>query len=130
MTRGVLDTSILIDLPRIPEEHLPEEAAVSVASLAELHFGVQMARSPADRLERLRLLQQIESTCQALPVDSDTARIYGSLAFALRKSGRNPRARVMDLLIAATARAHNIPLFTRNARDFTGLDDFVEIRTV
>lgn len=130
LTRGLLDTSVLIDLGRLPAEGLPDESAISSASLAELHFGVLLARTPKVRLDRTRLLQHIESAYRALPIDADTARIYGSLAHALRTAGRSPRPRVMDLLIAATAVSHGLPLFTRNRGDFAGLEGFVELRPV
>ena len=130
LSRGLLDTSVLIDLGRLPAESLPDESAISSASLAELHFGVLLARTPKARLDRTRLLQHIESAYRALPIDADTARIYGSLAHALRAAGRSPRPRVMDLLIAATAVSNGLPLFTRNRRDFAGLEGFLELRPV
>jgi len=93
LSRGLLDTSVVIDLGRLPAESLPDESAISSASLAELHFGVRPARPPQARLDRTRLLQHIESAYRALPIDADTARIYGSLAHTLRAAGRSPRPR-------------------------------------
>ena len=122
--KTVLDTSVLLGPAPAP---LEGELAISSASLAELHFGVLVARSDDVRAERLRRLGVIERTFEALPVDAATARHYGRLAAAVTAVGRSPRARVMDLLIAATAAAHGARLATRNAADLHGLGDLVEI---
>jgi hypothetical protein len=122
--RTVLDTSVLLGPPPSPVEG---EVAISAASLAELHFGVLVARTDDVRAERLRRLGVIERTFEALPVDAATARHYGRLAAAVTAAGRSPRARVMDLLIAATAAANGARLATRNARDLVGIEDLVEI---
>jgi predicted nucleic acid-binding protein len=122
--RTILDTSVLLGAAPAP---LEGELAISTASLAELHFGVLVARSDDVRAERLRRLGVIERTFEALPVDSATARHYGRLAPAVAAAGRSPRARVMDLLIAATAAAHGARLATRNPGDLLGLEDGVEI---
>ncbi len=105
-------------------------SAISVASLAELHFGVLVARSDPVRAERLRRLAVIESAFDALPVDAAVARAYGRLAAAAAKAGRQPRARVMDLLIAATALANGARVCTRNSADLAGLEDLLEITTI
>lgn len=110
--RTVLDTSVLLGTEPTPIEG---DLAISVASLAELHFGVLVARSDPIRAERLRRLAVIESSFDPLPVDAQVARAYGRLAAALALAGRRPRARVMDLLIAATAVAHGARLCTRNS---------------
>lgn len=122
--RTVLDTSVLLG-PR--PEPLEGELAISTASLAELHFGVLVARDESVRAERLRRLGVIERTFEALPVDAATARHYGRFAAAVAAAGRSPRARVMDLLIAATAAAHGARLATRNAGDLVGLGDHLEV---
>lgn len=122
--RTVLDTSVLLGPAPAP---IDGDLAISAASLAELHFGVLVARSGTVRSERLRRLGVIERTFEALPVDADTARHYGRLAAAVTAIGRSPRARVMDLLIAATAVAHGARLATRNAADLAGLEDVLEV---
>ena len=121
---GVLDTSVVLgsDLPP-----LPGELAISAVTLAELHFGVLVTQIPAIRAERLRRLAILERTFEPLPIDAAVARSYGLLAAAVVDSGRKPRSRVMDLLIAATARAHGARLYTRNAGNLRGLDDLLEI---
>lgn len=125
--RAVLDTSVLLgrDVPR-----LDGELAVSAATLAELHFGVLMAASSATRAERLRRVALVERLFDPLPVDEDVARSYGRLAAAVVGVGRQPRARVMDLLIAATAHAHGARLYTSNAADLRGVEDLVEVVAV
>lgn len=132
MTRGILDTSVVIASldPSDVETSLPDEAAVSVATIAELHYGVLVARDEATRSLRLARLGAVESTFQALPIDAGIARAFARLAHQVKRTGRQPRARIMDLWIAATALACGVPLYTRNAADFRGLDEMIEVRLV
>lgn len=125
--RALLDTSVLIatDVPT-----LDGELAISAASLAELHFGVMVTADDAVRAERLRRLTMLQRSFDALPVDDDVAASYGRVAAAAVHAGRQPRSRAFDLLIAATAHAHDARLYTRNAADLVGLDDLVEVVTV
>lgn len=125
--KALLDTSVLIatDVPA-----LDGELAISAASLAELHFGVMVTADSAVRAERLRRLSIMQRTFDALPVDDDVATSYGRLAEAVAGIGRQPRSRVFDLLIAATAHAHNARLYTRNPSDLIGLEDLVEIVSI
>jgi predicted nucleic acid-binding protein len=125
--RGVLDTSVLLAPDVTP---IVGDLAISAASLAELHFGVLVSTNDQVRADRLRRLGVIESRFAALPLDSAVAREYGHLAAAVAATGRQPRARVMDLLIAATAAAHHAALYTRNPGDLRGLDHLLEIVTV
>ena len=122
--RAILDTSVVIATDVGP---LDGELAVSAATLAELHFGVLLAREPRTRAERLRRLSVLQRTFDALPVDDAVAASYGQLAAAVAEAGRQPRGRTMDLLIAATAHAHSARLYTRNAGDFAGADTLVEV---
>lgn len=123
MTRSVLDTSVLIG----PEPALDGELAISAVTLGELHFGVLWAPTPEARAVRLHKLTTVERTFQALVVDDRVARSYGMLAALLRTSGRSPRPRAMDLLIAATAHAHGARLVTRNPKDLVGLEGVIDI---
>ena len=122
--KALLDTSVLIatDGPA-----LEGELAISAASLVELHFGVMVTADSAIRAERLRRLSILQRTFDALPIDDDVAASYGRLAAAVAGIGRQPRSRVFDLLIAATAHAHGARLYTRNPADLTGLDELIEI---
>ena len=122
--RAILDTSVVI-APDISE--LPGELAVSAVTLAELHFGVLVAREHNVRAERLRRLSILQREFDALPIDDAVAASYGQLAAAVVDAGRQPRARTMDLLIAATAHAHSARLYTRNTGDFVGVDDLIEV---
>jgi predicted nucleic acid-binding protein len=122
--RGVLDTSVVIARD-VPE--LAGELAISAATLAELHFGVLVTTNPATRAERLRRLAVLQHRFEALPVDDAVAASYGMLAAAVTHTGRQPRSRVMDLLIAATAHVHDARLYTRNGEDLRGLEDHIEI---
>jgi len=121
----VLDTSVLLgpscDLSGV-------ECAISAISLAELHFGVLVARDQGTRAERLRRLALVEKAFDSLPVDDAVAREYGRLAAAVVGAGRQPRSRVADLLIAATARANSAELWTHNVDDFRGLEALVTVR--
>src|SRR5690606_1292241 len=112
--KAVLDTSVLIAAD-VPE--LEGDLAISAASLAELHFGVLVTTDPAVRAERLRRLSGLQRTFDALPIADQVAVSYGQLAAAVAGAGRQPRARVMDLLIAATAHANGARLYTRNPAD-------------
>lgn len=125
--RAVLDTSVVLATDVTP---LPDELAISAATLAELHFGVLVASDHATRAERLRRLSSLQRQFDALPVDDAVATSYGTLAAAVAAAGRQPRARVMDLLIAATAHAHDARLYTRNPQDLKGADKLLDIATV
>lgn len=122
--RAVLDTSVVIAAGIAP---LPGVLAISAVTLAELHFGVLVATNPEVQAERLRRLSLLQQRFDALPVDEAVATSYGRLAAAVVHAGRQPRRRVMDLLIAATAHAHAARLYTRNADDLAGLEELITI---
>lgn len=128
MTTGLLDTSVVIDWddPAVAAA-LPDEAAVSAITLAELAAGPHLASSVSEGSRRQARLQQVEATFHPLPFDAGTARSYGQVVAAIYETGRSHRRRVADMLIAATAHANQLPLYTRNPGDFTGLGDLIEI---
>jgi predicted nucleic acid-binding protein len=132
MSRGLLDTSVVIALGEETgiEALLPGEAAISSVTLAELHFGVLLAKDDFTRQYRLRRLGMVEATIQSLSIDPSVARAYGTVAHVVKAIGRQPRSRTMDLLIAATALAHDMPLYTRNAKDLVGLQSLIDVRIV
>jgi predicted nucleic acid-binding protein len=125
--KAILDTSVLLATDVRP---LDGELAISAASLAELHFGVLITADPATRAERLRRLSDLQRTFDAVPIDEDVAVSYGQLAAAVAGVGRQPRSRLMDLLIAATAHAHKARLYTRNADDLEGVAHLIDIVVV
>lgn len=121
---AVLDTSVVIAVDVGP---LPGELAVSVATLAELHFGVLVTSDREIRAERLRRLSILQRRFDPLPIDDRVAASYGTLAAAVVAAGRRPRTRIMDLLIAATAHAHGAQLYTRNPDDLVGIGHLLEV---
>lgn len=126
--RGLIDTSVAIVLEAIDRSRLPAEIAISALTLAELTSGPFASRSESDRARRQDHLQRIEAGLECLDFDSACARAYGQIFSATRGIGRKARgARAIDLMIAATARAHDLRLFTLNASDLLGLDGLVEI---
>jgi len=127
VSRGVLDTSVLIASDLHP---LPGELAISTISIAELHFGVLVAKDANARATRLARLSSLQRRFEPLPVDDAVAESYGRLAAQVVAVGRKPRARSMDLLIAATAHAHDATLYTRNPEDFRGLESLLPIVSV
>ncbi len=122
--RALLDTSVLI------ADDGPDglETAISAASLAELHFGVLVARDDDERARRAQRLGIVEATFHPLPFDAAVAREWGRLAAAVVSRGGQPRRRAVDLVIAATANAHNVPLLTHNVKDFHDIVDLVDVR--
>jgi predicted nucleic acid-binding protein len=129
--RGLVDTSVVIDLGRIDAGDLPSEIAISAVTLAELAAGPHATADPAERARRQDRLQRTESTFEALPVDATVARAYGRIYAAVVAAGRKARGRrAFDLLIAATALSRELPLYTRNPGDFSELDGLVEVVAV
>ena len=126
--RGLIDTSVVIDLGRIEPTDLPLEFAVSAITMAELAAGPHATADPAERARRQDRLQRAEATFEPLPVDATVARAYGRVYAAVGAAGRKARGRrALDLLIAATAVAAGLPLYTRNPDDFSGLSEMLEI---
>jgi predicted nucleic acid-binding protein len=125
----LVDTSVVID-PEGAEWPEDAELAISTITVAELGFGVVKAGDPVLRARRTLRLQRVRSSFEVLPVDESVAEAYVTAATALYVDGRNPRPRNFDLLIAATAMANEIPLYTRNFKDVATLRHLVDIRPV
>jgi len=132
----MLDTNILILRRWIDPAELPGEMAVSAITLAELSAGPHEVRSNgeqgsydeyAERARRLEVLQRAASEFDPVPFDAEAARIYGRVTAAVIASGRKPRRRVVDLMIASTAIAEQLALFTTNPDDFAGLETLIRI---
>jgi len=129
--RGLIDTSVLIDLEHIDPADLPAEIAVSAITMAELAAGPHATTDRDERARRQDRLQRAEATFEPLPVDAPVARAFGRVYAAVAAGGRKARGRrAMDLLIAATALANELPVYTRNPADFAGLAPTVDIVTV
>jgi predicted nucleic acid-binding protein len=129
--RALVDTSVVIDFEHIDRSTLPSEIAVSALTMAELAAGPHATGDRAERARRQDRLQRAEAVFDALPFDGEGARAYGRVYAAVAGAGRKARgARAVDLLIAATALAVDLPLCTRNAADFRALEDLVEIIVV
>jgi predicted nucleic acid-binding protein len=122
---------VVVDLEQFEPTDLPREIAISAITLAELAAGPHAATSPDERGRRQDRLQRAEAAFEPIPFDAEAARSYGRVFSAVSNAGRKPRgARAVDLLIAATALAADLPLYTRNPDDFRALDDLVDVREV
>lgn len=126
-SRGLLDTSVVIDIDLIDPAALPDESAIAAVTLAELAAGPHATQDSGERARRQDRLQWAATTWDALPFDADAARAYGRLFAATRAAGRTSRSRLADLLIAATALANGLALYTRNPSDLKMLEDVVEV---
>ena len=121
--QGVLDTSAVIAMQQISDPAaLPPEPLITTVTLAELSVGPLVARDERERAARQAHLQQAEADFDPLPFDRAAARAFGQVAASLRRSGRKSAARAYDALIAATAMAYGLPVYTCNAADFEGID--------
>jgi predicted nucleic acid-binding protein len=126
--RGLVDTSVVIGIDEIDGSRLPAEILISTLTLAELSAGPHAVPDDLERARRQDRLQRFEADLAALPFDSRCARAYGQIYAVVTAAGRKARgARAVDLMITATALAHNLPLYTRNAKDLRGLEDLIDI---
>jgi predicted nucleic acid-binding protein len=126
--RGLVDTSVVIAIDEIEAARLPAEICVSTLTLAELSAGPFAASDELGRARRQDRLQRFEADIDALPFGLGCARAYGRVYAAVLATGRKARGgRAVDLMIAATALANELPLHTRNARDLQGLEELIKI---
>lgn len=130
MSRGLLDTSVLADHDRIDSAKLLDESVIAAISLAELSAGPHATTDDPERPRRQDRLQWVVAHWDALPFDADAARACGLIFAAVPRAGRTSRARVVDLLIASTALANDLPLYTRNPASLAGLEDLVQVHAV
>lgn len=129
--RGLLDTSVVIDIFAIDRLALPKASSIATLTLAELTSGPLGTHDPFERALRLERLQWAEANLEAIPFDAAAARAYGRVYSAALAARQKPRgARAVDLLIAATAFSRDLPLYTRNAADFSSITELMEIIAV
>jgi Predicted nucleic acid-binding protein, contains PIN domain len=127
---GLLDTSVVIDLGQIAVNDLPVQLSISAITMAELSAGPAACDDTSERARRQDRLQRAESVFEPIPFGTDAARAYGRVYAAVMDRGRHPRRRMADLLIASVAIAEDLPLVTRNAQDFVGLENLLEVVSV
>ncbi len=128
--KGLLDTSVVLDHDLLDPALLPDEAAISAVTIAELAAGPHATDDPDERARRQDRLQWAAATWAPLPLDADAARAYGRVFAAARSAGRTGSRRFADLLIAATAVANDVPLYTRDTKDFSGLEDILRVEVI
>lgn len=129
--RGILATSVIIDIEELEASQLPLEVAITSITMAELSAGPHATDDPDERSRRIDRLQRAEAAFDPLPFDINAARAYGRVFAAVASSGRKARGqRAVDLLIVASALSTGLPLFTRNGEDFDAVKDIVEIVVV
>jgi predicted nucleic acid-binding protein len=116
-----------VDLDRLDASQLPEEVAISTVTLAELSAGPSATTDVSERARRQDRLQRTEAAFEPMPFDIRSARAYGRVHAAVVEQGRQPRRKFADLLIAATALAEDLPVVTRNGKDFLGLEGLVTV---
>jgi len=123
---GLLDTSTLLLLPLLTDAAvLPDVPLISAVTLAELSVGPLVTDDDAERARRVAQVQQAEADFEPIAFDAAAARAFGQVASSLRRSGRKPAARALDALIAATAIANGLPLYTCDPGDFAGIEGLV-----
>jgi toxin FitB len=124
---GILDTSVYIDLALLDPAVLPAVPELTAITMAELHQGVAMAKDAASRAARTEKLSAAIVEFEPLPFDGPAAARFGTLVALTVEANRDPKPRRMDLMIAAIASAHGLPLYTRNSKDLVGLADMLRV---
>jgi predicted nucleic acid-binding protein len=127
---GVLDTSVIAALRLYDPTELPDTVLITAVTLGELSYGPHATDDLLKRAACTAVLQHAEATFDPLPYDHAAARLYGQICAAVRATGRQPRSRASDLMIAATAASNALPLYTANPSDFRGVETFVELVAV
>lgn len=125
--RVLLDTCVLSEIrkehgsPRVRERVQAirsEYLYLSVVTLGELSKGISLLGEGARRMELQRWLLTLEQDYaeRILPIDAETARIWGEATAAAQQAGKTVPA--CDGLIAATAIQNGLYVMTRNVADF------------
>jgi predicted nucleic acid-binding protein len=127
---AVVDTNVIAALRLYDPAELPDTMLITAITLGELSYGPHATDDPMKRAGRVAVLQHVEATFDPLPYDPGAARLYGQICASVRASGREPRKRASDLMIAATAASNQLPLYTANPDDFKGAEGFVEVIAV
>ena len=126
--RGLVDTSVVIAIDELDGTRLPGEICVSMLTVAELSAGPHAVADELSKARRQDRLQRFEAGVEALPFDLSCARAYGRVYAAVAAAGQKARGgRSVNLLIAATALANHLPLYTRNPKDLLGLEDLIQV---
>ncbi len=126
--RGLIDTSVVIGIDEVDPARLPAKVSISSLTLAELTSGPHAVADELERARRQHRLQRFETGVDAVPFDSACARAYGPVYVAVVSASRKARgSRAVDLMIAATALAYDLPLYTLNANDLRGLEKLIQI---
>lgn len=129
--RGILDTSVVIDLAVIEPSLLPVESVITAVTLAELSAGPHVAATPELRARRISRLQTIEATLESLPFNDEAARAYGRVYAVVAAAGQKARgARAVDLMIASIALSTGLPLYTRNPEDVSAITGIIEVHAI
>ncbi|HEY6484027.1 MAG TPA: type II toxin-antitoxin system VapC family toxin [Steroidobacteraceae bacterium] len=126
-TRGLLDTSVVIDHDVIDPGLLPDQSAIAAITLAELAAGPHATEDKDERARRQDRLQWATATWDPLPFDAEAARTYGRMFAAARAAGQKGHSRLADLLVASTAAANSLPVYTRNPSDFDALKRIIKV---
>ncbi len=128
--RGLIDTNVVIHLSAADPAELPDEMVLSAVTLAELSAGPHHTDDPAERARRISVLQHAEATFEPVAFDAEAARTFGQVSAAVLATGRAPRRRIADLMIASIAIVNRLPLYTMNPGDFVGLRDLLTVVAV
>lgn len=124
---AVVDTNIIAALRLYDRAQFPPTMLITAVTLGELSYGPLATEDPVRRAGRMAVLQHAEATFDPLPYDPGAARVYGQICAAVQAAGRQPRKRIADLMIAATAASNQLPLYTANPDDFKGAENLVEV---
>jgi predicted nucleic acid-binding protein len=126
----LIDTNVVIRLAAADPADLPDEMVLSAVTLAELSAGPHHTGDPAERARRISILQHAEATFEPVPFDAEAARTFGQVSAAVLATGRTPRRRIADLMIASIAIVNRLPLYTMNPGNFVGLQGLLTIVAV